>query len=171
MRSLIVCESLFGNTKAIADAIAEGLRWYGEAHVVTAEQAVPEVIDGIDLLVVGAPTHAWGIPRARTWAADSQPVAHHGPFIRDWLDEVPDGYDRPGAAFATRLDKPRLLTGTAANGIARRLRDRGWREVVRPRSFLVTGTEGPLADGELEEAKAWGRLIGAVVSPIGAGVG
>ena len=28
-------------------------------------------------------------------------------------------------------------------------------------SFYVTGTPGPLADGELERARAWGRQLGA----------
>jgi hypothetical protein len=45
--------------------------------------------------------------------------------------------------------------GTAARGIARRLRRRGY-DVIATESFLVEDAEGPLEDGELERARAWG---------------
>ena len=57
MRSLVVCESLFGNTEAVAVAIAEGLSHYGESGVLSPDAADLTEIRHVDLLVVGAPTH------------------------------------------------------------------------------------------------------------------
>jgi hypothetical protein len=61
---------------------------------------------------------------------------------------------RLAAASDTRFDKPVILTGSAAKGIARRLRGRGYRLVVEPKCFLVT-TQNLLLEGELEQAAAW----------------
>jgi hypothetical protein len=59
------------------------------------------------------------------------------------------------AAFDTRADKSPWLTGAASRGIAKRLRRRGY-EVLSTESFLVEDSEGPLVEGELERARAWG---------------
>jgi flavodoxin len=54
MRALIVVESVFGNTRAVADAVAEGLATSMRVDVV--DVGVPGTIDaGVDLLVVGGP--------------------------------------------------------------------------------------------------------------------
>jgi hypothetical protein len=72
-------------------------------------------------------------------------------------------YDGPGlrtATFDTRIDKVRHLPGSAARGTAKMLRRRGHHVLVAPRSYYVTDTEGPLADGEVEQARGWGEDIG-----------
>jgi Flavodoxins len=163
MRSLVVCESLFGNTEAVAVAIAEGLSHYGESGVLSPNAADLAEVENVDLLVVGAPTHAWGMPRQRSVTSGKHRGSFEaGPLLREWFDGLTDGNGRPAVAFATRMDKPLALTGSAAGGIARRLRKHGWSRVAAPESFLVVGTEGPLCEGEVERARAWGDALGAV---------
>ena len=70
---------------------------------------------------------------------------------------------RKPATFDTRADGRPALTGSAARGIAKRLRKRGFELVVEPESFLVEDADGPLADGELERARDWGSVIDAQV--------
>jgi len=65
---------------------------------------------------------------------------------------------RPAAAFDTRFDRLRLLTGSAAKGIARRLEHQGYRMVAPPESFLVTN-ENELVEGQLEHAERWGAVV------------
>lgn len=166
MRSLVVYESLYGNTKAIADAIASGLERHGPVTV----SSVPDIagidLEEVDLLVVGAPTHAWSLPRVRTWEGAQQREPDPALFLaRQWLEIIPDGHDRPAAAFATRIDKSERLTGNAAKRIARRLRSHGWHPITGPEAFLVDGTEGPLVDGEIDRAMAWGDRLGASPRP------
>ncbi len=60
------------------------------------------------------------------------------------------------AAFDTRLGKPKLVTGSAAKGIAKRLRRHGY-QVVGEESFIVDEGPGPLHEGEVDRAREWGR--------------
>jgi hypothetical protein len=91
-----------------------------------------------------------------------------GVGLREWLATLEAGGHRPAATFDTRLDKPSWLVGSAARGAARgaagMLRRKGFRLAVRPESFYVTATKGPLAAGELLRARAWGKHLGDRVS-------
>lgn len=62
---------------------------------------------------------------------------------REWLDRMPPATGLAAAAFDTRAGKPRLLTGSAAHGIANRLRRHGCTLVCSPEGFIVEGTSGP----------------------------
>jgi hypothetical protein len=92
-----------------------------------------------------------------------EPGAADGPGLRKWLSERAGG-GKPAAAFDTRLDRSPLLTGAAARGIAKRLRRRGYEVIADPESFLVEDPEGPLAEGELERARAWGESLVEMMS-------
>ncbi len=168
MTTLVVYESLFGNTRAVAEAIADELEQFGPSTAVNVDAlATNEALDDVDLLVVGAPTHAWGLPRRSSWVEQATEPRPTRP-IREWLADLPDGKGRPAAAFATRLASPRLLTGSSAPGIARRLGRRGWSRIAPAASFVVTATDGPLAPDQLIAARNWARTLGgrvAVVTP------
>jgi hypothetical protein len=85
--------------------------------------------------------------------------------VRGWIDSLPAGGDGPRVAvFDTRANKPVLLVGSAARGIARRLRQRGYELAAEPQSFFVQGTPGPLEEGELERSSKWGRELANEVS-------
>ena len=78
--------------------------------------------------------------------------------IRAWFDAMP-ACTAVTAAFDTRVDGPRLVTGRAAKGISKRLRDHGFEQVVEPESFLVS-SDNHLLPGEEARAEQWGeRLI------------
>lgn len=168
MRALVTFESVYGNTRAIAEAVGEGLGELGEVTVTSHDQLADEDVDGADLLVVGAPTHMHGLPTSftRKMAAKASeeegvsldPCATADPGIRSWLAER-SGEGRAAAAFDTRADKNPALTGSAARGIGKRLRRRGFELAVAPESFFVDDAEGPLAEGELDRAREWGRTI------------
>jgi hypothetical protein len=166
MKALIVYESMYGNTHAVADAIAEGIG--PEAAVdVRPVHAVGAVPADLDLLVVGGPTHMHGLSTAmsRGMAASAAkedagklaPGATEQPGLREWLRDLDAPRTARAAAFDTRGDARAALTGSAARGIARRLRRR--LDVVDRNSFLVADAEGPLEDGELERARAWGEAL------------
>jgi hypothetical protein len=169
MDCVVVYESMFGNTRALAEAIAEGV---GEAVVVAVHEAESEP-QPADLLIVGGPTHVHGMATVRTRRMAAQSAAEHGhplepgaadgPNLRGWLDELPKVQSRFAAAFDTRLDHSPLMTGMAARAIARRLRRRGY-ALTATESFLVSEAEGPLRKGELERARAWGAEVASRVS-------
>ena len=163
MRSLIVYESMYGNTRQVAEAIAEGCRQAGEATAVRACDCDPDALTGVDLVVLGGPTHAWSMSRPKTRAAAITDAKPENPpvearpeesGIRELLDRLPR-LDGLAAAYDTRIAAPAALTGRASAAIARRLRRAGIRLVAEPRSFLVSRSSH-LQPGQLEQARAWG---------------
>jgi hypothetical protein len=175
MRIVIVYESMFGNTKTIAEAIAEGLSDAGEVALGTVDELSTDEVDDAGLLVAGGPTHAHGMAgaNAHQTIARDRSDARYGPVLageeslRGWLERLPAGRGM-AAAFDTRFDKPRWLTGSAGTKIAQRLRHKGY-SVIGTESFFVQGGGGPLADGERDRAAAWSRALAAKLKPTVAG--
>ncbi|MCA2219307.1 flavodoxin family protein [Jidongwangia harbinensis] len=157
MKALVVYESMFGNTAAIARAVADALGSHFEVTLAET-RAVPRAI-GMDLVVVGGPTHAFGMTRPGTRAdAVRQGSAASADFgLREWLDGCPTLTGTPAAAFDTRMSSP--LFGSAAHKAHRRLRRLGCVTVAPPQSFRVAGTSGPLLDGERERAGKWAESV------------
>ena len=170
MRALVVYESIYGNTRQVAEAIADGLRAGSGADVELVSVSAAAGTAGFDLVVAGGPTHMHGlssslsrkmaVKAAEDEDAPVEPGAAEGPGLRSWLSELHADGTR-AAAFDTRADASPALTGMAARGIAKRLRHRGFELADDPQSYLVTDSEGPLADGELERARAWGSALSA----------
>jgi hypothetical protein len=166
MRALVVYESMFGNTQRIAEAIAAGISSRMNAEAVEVTNAPTSV--EVDLLVVGGPTHAFGMTRegTRKQAAEQAGagLVSRGEGIREWLAHLDLGALRPAAAtFDTCFRKARLL-GTASKAIAKRLRRLGLSTVTDAEHFFVSGSPGPLLPGEEERARRWGEQVAAVMA-------
>ncbi|MGB3375410.1 MAG: flavodoxin domain-containing protein [Microbacterium sp.] len=162
MKALVVYESMFGNTRRIAEAIAAGLAEHAQVETVDVAHAPVGVPPDIDLLVLGGPTHAFSMSRDTT----RQDAVRRGAStddartgIRDWIGGLPSTGSLRFAAFDTRVDIP-LLPGSAAKAATRVAERHGFR-VAEPESFRVKGYEGPLIDGEIARAAAWGRDLAA----------
>ena len=174
MRAMVVYESMFGNTRVIADAIAKGLEPVGIVVVVPVPEAGREMLADADLLVVGGPTHFHGMSRTRTrkWAVSTARNPKNdlvldrdaqGPGVSDWLRSLGHGHTKV-AAFDTRFRGPAVLRGRASKVISRKLRRHGFEVVLKPESFFVT-LQNQLEPGEEARAQEWGkRLAASVVS-------
>lgn len=161
MKAFVVYESLWGNTAAIARAIAEGLG-PGATALSTAE-ATPELVAEADLIVAGAPIQGFSLPNDRMRAGikpnqDPRPNLS-SPTLRSWLERLPAGHGR-SAAFETKIW---WSPGSAVGTIDTELERAGYRPIAKPEKFIVKGQSGPLKDGELERAQAWGRTLAAAV--------
>ena len=172
MTALVVYESVYGNTRAIADAIRDVLGASGHDAIAVAVADAPAAPDA-DLLIVGGPTHMHGLTTSlsRHMAVkaaeedghhDVEPGAGAEQGLRQWLRSLPDRDGATAAAFDTRGDAKAALTGSAARGIARRLRRHGY-TVVDSESYLVDDAEGPLHQGELDRARAWATTLAGEV--------
>ncbi|HZM78949.1 MAG TPA: hypothetical protein VFC19_24740 [Candidatus Limnocylindrales bacterium] len=62
------------------------------------------------------------------------------------------------------MPKPAWATGSAARSAAKRIRRAGIPLAAPPASFIVTGTAGPLAEGELARARQWGETLGSTAT-------
>lgn len=164
MRALVVFESMFGNTRDVAHAVADGLSTGAQVDVMEVGTAPAQLDPDVALLVVGGPTQAFGMSRAGTRAdaqkQSPQPVVSPGIGVREWLERLaaaPSGI--AAATFDTRISSPRV-PGSAARGAHKRLRHLGFVMVAPPEDFFVKGTGGPLEPGEIERAQAWGAELG-----------
>jgi hypothetical protein len=160
MKAVVVYESLWGNTAAVARAIAEGIG--AEARALSTSDATAPAIADADLIVAGAPVIAFSLPsdraregiRTNPGNAATPPDLSH-PSMRAWLDALPAGHGH-SAAFETRIW---WSPGGATGAIVRGLERAGYSSVGKAGRFIVKGKYGPLRDGELERARAWGAEL------------
>ncbi|WP_282944447.1 flavodoxin family protein [Cellulomonas endometrii] len=172
MTALVVYESMFGSTMAVAEAIAAGLRETLLVRTVEVGELASEtggmsVDPDVRLLVVGGPTHAFGMSTSATRASATREsrarLVSSQIGIREWLD----GLRMPArpplvAAFDTRIDRPGM-TGSAARAAQHLLERYGSSSAVPARSFMVQGMSGGLVEGQLGEAREWGRTLAEAV--------
>lgn len=173
MRALVVYESMYGATRDVARAIADGLGSHLAVAIAEVADAPARLSADVGLLVVGGPTHARGMTKAASRAeavqrAGDRALVSRGGGIREWLAELER--DRPvaAAAFDTRFASPSPLWGSAARGAAARLEQLGFAPAGEPESFLVSGPRGShaakLLPGELHRARAWGVVLAAAAA-------
>ena len=164
MSAIVVYESLYGSTRDVARAVAEGLRTRFDVDLVEVSEAGSDLSDA-EFVVVGGPTHVHGMmsERSREGAEhhEDEDFVSTGPLLRDWLSELAPGRGVHAAAFDTRIDKPAWVTGAASKGISKRLGKAGFRVTLDRGSFLVEGTEGPVLEGELDRAREWAARLAA----------
>lgn len=174
MRALVVYESMYGNTRAVAEAIAAGLAPGYEATTAPVGGLAAAPLADVDLLVVGGPTHAWGLSRPTTRqnavAAAQKPGSGltvepgaTGVGLREWLGSLTRAGNTVAAAFDTRIEAPALITGRASRAISRALMQRGYPVIAKPQSFLVQ--KNALVPGETDRARDWGSQLATATQP------
>lgn len=144
MKTLVVYDSVYGNTEKIAKAIGGAIA--GETRVVRASEVSSAELKMIDLLIVGSPTNG-GRPT---------------PAIQDFLDNVSEPAIKGVnvAAFDTRYSTRLVgIFGFAAEKIAGSLKTKGGNLILFPEGFFVKGKKGPVKEGELERAATWAKEI------------
>lgn len=167
MRVVIGFESMYGSTRQVAEAVAEGFDNNDEVTVKPIWQVTADAVEAADVLVVGVPTHAHGMPRPASRRSaienargpidpthlDPSATIEHG--VREWLPSLPARLPGCAAAFDTRFKPPSWLVGHPARRVSRTLARHGARPLTKAESFFVDKHED-LLDGELDRARRWG---------------
>ena len=160
MKAIVVYESHWGNTAAIARAIAEGIG--PGARALTTTAAKGDAIAGADLIVAGSPLLGFSLPTEdmlRSIASPQPgapgPADTSHPSMRSWLEKLTPGAGKY-AAFETRAW---ITLGDAVTAIGKLLAAKGYTQAAPPEKFKIKGKYGPLKDGELERARAWGAEL------------
>ncbi len=152
MNTLVIYLSRYGNTRKVAEAIAQECKAFGATSVMAAEQLTAADLADADLVIMGSPTHRMNLPEELR------------PLFDTWAPRVLRG--KWVAAFDTSYRMSRWLAPfTAARKLDGKLRKLGGRRAVRPETFHVEDREGPLYEGEIERASAWAASIAAAVVP------
>lgn len=163
MRSVIITESYFGNTAAIAEEIAAGLTDAGtDTTVTTAEDALnAQAPEGTDLVILATPTHNMGLPSPTTRRQASDKGAENSPAtgIREWIDDLSPSVAGPGTRIiAVATTTGGFMAGSASKAVVKALKKKGV-TATRGEDFTVADVPGPLAEGEKERARAWAQTL------------
>jgi flavorubredoxin len=166
LKAIVVYESLWGNTAAIARAIAEGLG--PGARALSTGEATAEAIAGADLMVAGAPVFGFRLATEESLqnvrlspGVGAPPPNMTNPAMRSWLEELAELPPRTNghcAAFETGL---RWSPGGATSSIIQGMERAGFTSLDKGKRFVVKGRFGPLRDGEIERAREWGTELAA----------
>lgn len=154
MKILIVYDSIFGNTATIAHAIADKLAPDHDVTAIIVQDAKGRDLSGTDLLIIGSPTRGFkATPGIAEYIAGLHPPA--GQLM--------------AAVFDTRLDLETInppplrwvvdVGGYAGPRMAKALQAKGFAVHDDCGAFVVTGTEGPLGEGELARAADWASTL------------
>jgi flavodoxin len=144
MKTIVVYDSVYGNTEKIAKAIGGAIA--DEVRVIRIGEVNPEELKTIDVLIVGSPIHG-GRPT---------------PAIQDFIDKIPEPVIKGinVATFDTRYSTRFVgIFGYAAGKIADNLKMKGGILISSPEGFIVKGKKGPLKEGEIERAAIWAEGI------------
>jgi flavodoxin len=156
MNVLIIYDTAYGNTEQLAQAMGRELGAAASVRLQRVDKLIAIDPAGIDLLLVGGPTHRQRMSPALTSVlANTERGALKG--VR-------------AAAFDTRYRMAAWLSGSAARRIARQLRRHGARLVAPPESFFIARDLPPkgqkrrheleqLEPGEVERAARWAALL------------
>lgn len=154
MNIVVVYDSIYGNTRTIAETVRDVLAEGNNVRLASVQEARNLDLTTTDLLIVGSPTRGF------------RPTPHVASYV-EGLDRVLPG--KLAAAFDTRLDldtvKPEPLRwvidvgGYASSRIAASLERHGFVMRGGLAGFLVEGAEGPLKEGEIERARDWARNL------------
>lgn len=168
-QAMVVYESLFGNARTVAHAIAAGLSDELSAEPVDVDSAPVALGPDIRLLVVGGPNHQFGMPRpaSRQEAATrfGDPALNRATGLREWLETLQPAAG-VAAAFDTRMDHPRFLRHMdhASGTEEKLLRRLGFTLAAPAEHFYVTSATGPLGVGEVDRARRWGGALAAALA-------
>ncbi len=154
MKSIVLFDSLYGNTKEIAKTISNELTKSSDTKLLSAQEISLDDLKNIDLLIVGSPTHGGTMKIS----------------LLEFLKQIPQDMIKGVkiATFDTRfLEKDlnfalKLLVktiGYASPKIQKLLISKGGEPITKPMGFIVKGKEGPLAEKELEKSIEWIQQI------------
>lgn len=148
--ALILCDSQYGNTATIAQAMTDALRATTAVRFARLAEASAHDLSNADLLIVGSPTQG------------GRPTQALQTFIKNLPDHSLSNIKL--ATFDTRMDAAKQswwlrwimgMIGYAATPLAASLTAKGATLIAKPEGFIVEGKEGPNRVGETERAAAW----------------
>jgi menaquinone-dependent protoporphyrinogen IX oxidase len=152
MKGIVVYDTSYGNTKKIAETIAETLKESGiEVDLFDVKDVKKLSAKDYDFLVLGSPTRFGTMSFA----------------IKGFLGKVKseEWMNKPFAAFDTEnpenIERARIENKewSAAEKIAAKLKDKKMNQLLPVMKAVVFGQKGPLKEGEIDRTKDYAREL------------
>lgn len=151
MKTLVIYDSLYGNTEKVAKAIASTIK---RSKILNIGNVKTKELNSCDLLIVGSSTHGGRASQSMQNFLNSVP-ANLLNGIKFATFDTRFSFDDHGLGLKLVMK----ILNFAAPRIADTLKRKGGVEVTSPLGFIVEGKEGPLKKGELEKAIAWSKHL------------
>jgi len=152
MKGIVVYDTSYGNTKKIAETVAETLKESGiEVDLFDVKDVKKLSAKDYNFLVLGSPTRFGTMSFA----------------VRGFLGKVKseEWMNKPFAAFDTEnpenIERARIekKEWSAAEKIAAKLRDKKMNQLLPVLKALVLGQKGPLVEDEIERTKEYANNL------------
>ena len=152
MKGIVVYDTSYGNTKTIAETIAETLKESGiEVDLFDVKDVKKLSAKDYNFLVLGSPTRFGTMSFA----------------IRSFLGKVKseEWMNKPFAAFDTEnpenIESARIENKewSAGEKISEKLRDKKMNKLLPVLKAVVLGQKGPLKEGEIDRTKYYAREL------------
>ena len=154
-KAIIVYESKYGNTRRVAEQIAEGMRQVRGTEVTLAEvrQADLKSLANFDAILIGSPNHMGNATHGILSFINKLGKLKLEEKLIAFFDTYRGVYDRAKAPqFQVALKKMEKRLSEKASVM----------KLVTPGlSIMVQGKEGPITEGELPRASEFGANIAA----------
>jgi flavodoxin len=160
MKTIIVYDSVFGNTEKIAKTMAQSIENQCEIKITHINQLQLKDLQDINLLIIGSPTRGF---------EPTKPIAEALRKIK-----VKDYPFLMVAVFDTRIDVVKInniilnifvkFCGYAVDTMEKIVRNNSLRLVGEGKGFFVEESEGPLRVDETNKAAQWVRDIVAAAN-------
>ena len=143
---IVAYESKFGNTKLVAETIAEGMREVSGTE--TAGTELKEVdrnqLVDFDAILVGSPNHIGGATRGiRKFIDNLGKLNLEGKLVAAFDTYIGKDYEKALKKMEQQISKKAPSLKLATPGL----------------SIRVNGMKGPIAEGELPKCKEFGNKI------------
>jgi len=148
MKGIVVYDTSYGNTKTIAETIAETLKESGfEVHLSHVKDVKELNAKDYDFLVLGSPTRIGNMSFTLSRFIGGKIKGE------EWKN-------KPFASFDTEL-RGNIEKGgaSAAEKIAKNLSEKGLKQILPILKTAVLGNKGPLKEGEIENARKYAREL------------
>ena len=147
MKGIVVYDTSYGNTKKVAETIAETLKESGmEADLFKVNEVKKLSAKDYDFLVLGSPTKFGTMSFAIKF------------FLGKLKSE--EWMSKPFTAFDTENpENMEKKEWSAAEKIAKRLRDKKMNQLLPVLKAAVLGQKGPLQEGEIDRTKDYARKL------------
>jgi menaquinone-dependent protoporphyrinogen IX oxidase len=149
MKGIVIYDTSYGNTKKIAETIAETLKESGiEADLYDVKHLKKLNAKDYNFLVLGSPTRFGTMSFA----------------IRGFLGKMKteEWMTKPFAAFDTENpENVEKKQGSAAEKIAEKLIEKKMKQLLPALKALVFDMKGPLKEGEIERTKEYAKSLAA----------
>lgn len=150
MKVIIIYDTVFNNTKKVAESMASELETNNEVVLTQVNNASKHNLNEFDMIILGSPTRAFNPTKPISSYINSikvEDITGKSVLLFDTRISAHDVNSKVFNVFEKRF-------GYATDTMTKKLTKKD-ADILDTKGFFVSGNEGPMNDGEFEKAQEW----------------